>query len=200
MPIGCVLFDLDGVIRHFDEAARHRIERRYGLAEDALLNGGANPDLIGRLVTGRLTRADWAAEVGRAVGSPQAASEWIRDIGHPDSAVIDVLDELRASGYIAAILTNGTDTIPAELAELGIDRHVDAVFNSSEIGVAKPDPAVFGHVCHELGVSPAAVFFVDDSQRNVTGAVEVGMKAVVFTGVDGLRVSLAEAGVNVGSG
>ncbi len=200
MSIVCVLFDLDGVIRHFDDDARQRIERRHGLADGELIATASTPDLLGRLVTGRLTRAAWSAEVGRRVGSPEAAAAWTVDIGTPDPAVLDLVDEIRAGDVLAAILTNGTDTIAAELAILGIDRHVDRVFNTAEIGVAKPDPSVFRHVCEALDVVPESVFFTDDSPRNVEGAAGVGMTAVHYTGVDPLRRDLREAGVDVGSG
>ena len=138
--IECTLFDLDGVIRHFDDDARARVEQRHGLADGALARAAMEPELLDRLVTGRLTRAAWSAEVGRRVGSAEAGAAFIADIGTPDPPALDLLDELRASGYTVAILTNGTDTIPAELEALGIDQHVDAVFNSAEIGVAKPSP------------------------------------------------------------
>ena len=196
MPIECVLFDLDGVIRHFDDDHRAGVEQRYGLADGALLAAATEPDLYRRLVTGALTRAAWSAGVGELVGSVDAAAEWTTDIGSPDSATLALVDDLRASGYVVAILTNGTDTIPAELATLGIDRRVDAVFNSAEIGVAKPDPEVFQHVCAELGRSPESVFFTDDSPGNVAGAEAVGMTASVFAGVDRLRVALEAAGVD----
>jgi putative hydrolase of the HAD superfamily len=197
MSISCVLFDLDGVIRTFDEGARRGIERRFGLDDGALTATAFDPDLIDQLVTGRISRLAWSTEVGRRLGAPEAARAWTADIGRPEPDVLGLLDELREGGYTASILTNGTDTIPAELAQLGIDQHVDAVFNSAEIGVAKPDPAAFRYVCRALGISPKSVFFTDDSPHKLSGAIEIGMQAVAFTGVASLRVSLAAAGVDV---
>lgn len=197
VPIDCVLFDLDDVIRFFDQAARAAIERRHGLADGSIMATAIHPDLIEPLVTGRLTRAEWSAEVGRRVGSPEAAAQWTADIGTPDPEALELLDELRAAGYTVAILTNGTDTIDAELAVLGIDRRVDAVFNSAVIGVAKPHPDAFRHVCRELDVAPESVFFTDDSASKLIGALEIGMTAVVFTSVGSLRRALLAAGVRI---
>lgn len=197
MPISCVLFDLDDVIRFFDQTARAAIERSHGLPDGSLMATAIDPDLIEPLVTGRLTRAEWSAEVGRRAGSPEAAAAWTADIGTPDPEALDLIDELRVAGYTVAILTNGTDTIDAELATLGIDRHVDAVFNSAVIGVAKPHPDAFRHVCRELGIAPESVFFTDDSASKLAGAIEIGMAAVVFTTVGSLRRALRDAGVRI---
>ncbi|MGI9616415.1 MAG: HAD family hydrolase [Acidimicrobiales bacterium] len=199
MPISCILFDLDDVIRFFDQAARAAIEGSYDLPDGSLMATAIDPDLIESLVTGRLTRAEWSAEVGRRVGSPEAAAEWTVDIGTPDPDALALLDELRAGGYTVAILTNGTDTIDAELATLGIDQHVDAVFNSAVIGVAKPHPDAFRHVCRELDVAPESVFFTDDSASKLGGALEIGMTAVVFTTVGSLRRALRDVGVRISS-
>lgn len=193
--IRCVLFDLDGVIRHFDPARQAEIERRHGLEPGVLLATGMASPLIDRLVTGELTRAEWGAEIGRQVGAPEAARELIADQGNADQEVLAIIDELRARGLTVAILTNGTDEVPDELATLGIDRHIDALFNSAEMGIAKPDPAAFRHVCRALDLEPAEVFFTDDSTAKLAGAVEIGMLAETFTGADALRRQLGRLGL-----
>lgn len=113
--------------------------------------------------------------------------------------MLTLSDELRAAGIRTAILTNGTDTIPAELHESGIDEHVDAVFNSAEIGIAKPDPKAFQHVLNALALTAEAVFFTDDSAPKLAGAEVLGIRTHHFTGVDGLRAALCATGVSVSS-
>jgi putative hydrolase of the HAD superfamily len=51
------------------------------------------------------------------------------------------------------------------------------VFNTAELGIAKPDPAVFVLVCEQLGVDPTATLFVDDLQENIEGAGLAGLHA-----------------------
>lgn len=145
-PIRCVLFDLDGVVRHFDPAHVADVERRHGLT-----------------------------------------------FGDPD--ILGLVAELRTEGFLAAILTNGTDTIAAEMTELDLDVTFDAIFNSAEIGVAKPDPKAFRHVCEALAVAPHEVFFTDDSPSKLVGAREVGMAAEHFTDVASLRAQLEKVRV-----
>ena len=96
---------------------------------------------------------------------------------------------------VVAILTNGTNTIPDEMRELGVDRRVDAIFNTAEIGHAKPDRRAFQHVVDALGVDPTRVFFTDDSPSKLAGALELGMTAETFTGVAAFRGTLERLGL-----
>jgi putative hydrolase of the HAD superfamily len=105
-----------------------------------------------------------------------------------------VVDELRAGGTVVAVLTNGTDTIPAELRALGIADRFDAVFNSAEIGAAKPEAEAFQHVCRALGVPPEQVFFTDDSPSKLSGAVALGMDARLYVGLPTFVRHLEELG------
>ncbi|MFJ3382045.1 HAD-IA family hydrolase [Curtobacterium sp. NPDC090217] len=93
------------------------------------------------------------------------------------------------------MLTNGTDAVPDEVASFGLLDHVDAVFNSADIGFVKPDVRAFRHVLDALDLDGSEVFFTDDSERKLTGAAELGMATHHFTGVDGLRTALSAQGV-----
>ncbi|MEM7140834.1 MAG: HAD family phosphatase [Actinomycetota bacterium] len=191
MAISTVLLDLDGVIRHFNDAHVRAVFRKYGVAPDDLVIAALTGDLLISAQTGRITRAQWIDAVGEAVGSRDAAAEWLADRGVVDPEMVELVGELRARGITVAILTNGTDTIPEELAALGISDLADRVFNTSDIGVAKPDRAIFEHVCRELDVEPSEVFFTDDAPRNTQGGADAGLDAELFVDVATLRSQLA---------
>lgn len=108
--IRAVLFDLDGVIRHFPSTPALEIERRVGLSRGSLDAAAFAEPLITEVTTGRISRAEWVSLVGAAVGSPAAAVEWGTQRGEVDAGALDLLTELRAAGLDTAILTNGTDT------------------------------------------------------------------------------------------
>lgn len=194
-PPTAVLLDLDGVIRHFDPDLPTALEAANGLEPGALMAAAFEPDRIGRLTTGKISRAEWQTEIGQAVGKPAAAVEWLADTGRIDQELIDVVDQLRAAGVQVAVLTNGTDTILAELTAHGIADRFDGVFSTADIGFAKPDPRAFRFVCSEMDWDPATVFFTDDSPSKLTGATDISMTARPFRDVNGLRADLAELGV-----
>jgi putative hydrolase of the HAD superfamily len=190
-----VLFDLDGVLRHYDAGHAVAVEGRWGLPAGAMTRTAFDPDLIGPLTTGRLSRQAWVREIGARLGMPQAAVEWAARPGEVDPEALALVDELRGAGVVTAILSNGSDELPQELAHLGIDGHVDLVLNSADLGVAKPDAAAYEAACGRLGLGPAEVLFVDDTPANVEGARRAGIRAIRYTGVDELRAELRAAGV-----
>ncbi len=192
MVIRCVLLDLDGVLRHFDPDHLPEVERAHGLLSGSLMAAAFEADLLHRVITGKISRARWTELTGERVGSAAAAVDWLARKPTVDDEMMAIVDHLRARGLVVAVLTNGTDTICQELADHGIAKRFDAVFNSADIGVAKPDPAVFAHVCLALDVDPSAVFFTDDSVSKLTGAIEIGIDARLFEGIDTFRAHLAE--------
>jgi putative hydrolase of the HAD superfamily len=69
-----------------------------------------------------------------------------------------------------------------------------AKFLSWCLGVAKPDPVIFQHTVSTLGerfeVQPNQILFIDDLNVNIAGAVDVGMKGIVFQNPQQLRAEL----------
>ncbi|MGH1491648.1 MAG: HAD-IA family hydrolase [Acidimicrobiales bacterium] len=195
MSISTVLLDLDGVIRHFDRGHAASVEEQYGLEPGVLAAAGFEPALMQQLITGRIKRSEWGDQVGRQVGSVDAGRAWLTDIGAVDRHMLAEVDRIRRAGTTVAILTNGADTIPAEMLTLGLVDHFDQIFNTAEIGFAKIDPRSFEYACTALGVEPAAVFFTDDSKSNLPAAIGLGMTARHFEGIELFRQHLDELGI-----
>lgn len=196
-PIRAVLFDLDGVIRHFDSERTTEIERRYGFDPGTIAAVAFEPDVLEQVTTGGISRRAWVDRVGEALGPAEAAREWGRQLSDLDKQVFALVDDLRAAGIRTAILTNGTDTIAEEAEELGLHHRFEAIFNSAEIGWAKPDVRAFQNVLDALGLVASEVFFTDDSAGKLAGAETLGMPTHHFTSADELRAALRAAGVGV---
>jgi HAD superfamily hydrolase (TIGR01509 family) len=195
--IRVVLFDLDGVIRHFDPKHVDDIEQRHGLAPGTLESIAFAKPLIEDVTTGRISRENWVRQVGEMAGNTSAAEEWGVQPAVVDEALLELSDEIRGSGVRTAVLTNGTDTIAAEISALGIADRFDAIFNSADIGFVKPDVRAFEHVLRALTVDARDVFFTDDSASKFAGADSLSIRTHLFEGVNDLRSRLIEAGVEV---
>lgn len=190
--IRVVLFDLDGVLRHFDDEQISSIELEHGLKLGSVSRAAFQSQLLNSVTTGLMSRERWIEAVGAELGNVQAARDWgaLRPVA--DGRMLELVDLLRGQGLIVAILTNGTNTIPEELEEQGIGIHFDRVFNSADIGAAKPDLRAFKHVIDELDVTASEIFFTDDSPGKLVGAQELGMPTHHFQNIKGLREALAE--------
>ena len=61
------------------------------------------------------------------------------------------------------------------------------IYLSHELGMAKPDPAIYRHVCEDLGCAPERIWFFDDVAENVESARRVGMQAHLFESAGQIR-------------
>lgn len=84
----------------------------------------------------------------------------------------------RAGNAELVLVTNATDKLTGDLAEVALSDAFDHVMNSSELGVAKPDVGFYEAVFRKTGVTPAEVIFIDDSVMNVTAAAQLGCRAI----------------------
>lgn len=94
---------------------------------------------------------------------------------------LDLLVALRARGCKLGLVTNGfAETHHDKIDRLGLRERMDAFFIADEVGMLKPDPALFLHACAALGSEPARTAMVGDRyNRDVRGAQEAGLFTVL---------------------
>ncbi|MDX1622035.1 MAG: HAD family phosphatase [Nitriliruptorales bacterium] len=97
----------------------------------------------------------------------------------PDGLMWQVVRAAHDAGVRTALVSNswGVDGYPRDRLE----EVFDAVLVSGEVGMRKPDPAFFELAIGTIGVPPDRCAFVDDLDRNVEAARELGMFAVHHT-------------------
>ena len=89
--------------------------------------------------------------------------------------------ELRSRGIKTGLVTNNAaEFAPAWRPLLPLDELFDAVIDSSEVGLRKPDARIY-HLALERvgGVSPERAAFLDDYAGNVRAANELGLYGVL---------------------
>ncbi len=106
-------------------------------------------------------------------------------------------EALTQRGLRTAILSNMGDSVLANMQREfdWLDRF-DVLVWSFQLGIIKPDPAIYQHTLRELGTAPQETLFLDDRPINVEAARAVGMQALVFSTVDQLRADLTEHGLD----
>lgn len=99
-----------------------------------------------------------------------------------DPRVLSWIDVLRQRGYPIGILSNLPFPMAGALRGTpGFMEHFDHVTFSCELGLFKPQAAIYEHSFRGLGVAPEETLFIDDKIENVEGARAMGMHAEVFT-------------------
>lgn len=93
------------------------------------------------------------------------------------------LRELKERGYRIFMLSNNNPVMMRICAEdfekagIGLDSFFEKLFISCWMKLMKPGAEIFLKAIEETGCKPDEILFVDDSQRNVDGALAVGIKA-----------------------
>lgn len=106
---------------------------------------------------------------------------------------IPVLRALRARGVRTAVVSNCSRSTRPVVGRLGLEREVDAVVLSFEVGAAKPDPAIYLAALDRLAAHPAETVFVDDQATYCDGAAALGMRTfLIRRGVDQGEVPQAD--------
>ncbi|MBI4678547.1 MAG: HAD family phosphatase [Elusimicrobia bacterium] len=74
-------------------------------------------------------------------------------------------------------------------------RHIHGAFLSYELGLRKPEPAIYREALKRARVAPAETVFIDDVPENVEAARKVGINAILYPGPKELKRRLTELGV-----
>jgi len=99
----------------------------------------------------------------------------------PDEAMLDGVRAARRAGTRTALLSNSWgDGLAYDAAVL--EELFDTWVISSEVGLRKPDPAIYAVVTERLGQPPEACVFVDDLPGNLKPARAIGMATVLHRG------------------
>jgi epoxide hydrolase-like predicted phosphatase len=192
MGIEAVIFDLGGVLvrTEFPEV-RHELARKLGLEPRALERTVWGSEDWELAQVGTITYEEYWQRVAAALGlsTPKELSEFRREYfsgDRVDQELVRLIERLRKR-YKIGLLSNAPDKLEIWLEnDWGIRGLFDAIVYSAQVGVAKPDPAMFHLILDRLGLSPSEALFIDDFPRNVEAALALGMKAIRFTGTDAL--------------
>jgi putative hydrolase of the HAD superfamily len=71
------------------------------------------------------------------------------------------------------------------------------VFKSFEMGLIKPDPAIYKKVLEELNAQAGDVFYADDRMELVESAKALGINSFQFRGIGQLKKDLESVGVKI---
>lgn len=185
--IKAVVLDIGGVLmRTEDQSGRRLLEKRYNLPADTVGWLVFDSDAAAASTIGQVkSEAAWKAVQDKLDLSDQELAEFIELFWSGDIFDQRAFDYLRSLSpqYITGILSNAWEGS----REGFVQRHgmiegetVDHILISSELGVRKPDPAIYRHLRDTLGVRYDEILFVDDFIENVEGAKALGIQAIHY--------------------
>lgn len=186
MTAELVVWDFDGVLNAEPKGGPFgwvaTLDRDLGLSPDAFRAFLNRPGTAARVLRGAVCLhrelENWLATQETDVGADKLLTHWLQAEDRPDAQVIDWL---RRSPQRAVIGTNN----PAPRADyimqnMGFADKVETIFASGPMGVAKPDPGFFAAIERWSGLTPAALFLIDDNRANTAAAAARGWQVFAF--------------------
>ena len=158
-----VLFDFNGVVTSSPFTQMGALGAKTGMAPEAVLEfmmGPYHEDTDHpwhRVERGEMTMVEYATDLYARAAADGLDLDFasLRDLmGRLDihEVVVDRIRELRTEGYRTAVVTNNVREISTQWRELvPLDELFDVVVDSSEVGMRKPNPAIYLHTLEELG-------------------------------------------------
>jgi len=181
------------------------LDHAYGLPRSSLFDTLYRTETWQAVERGRGDRKAWLEAAHRMLEEragrplPPLHEEW-RASQRVIEPNLRLVSELRPSHKLA-ILSNADISLRERLeGDIAIHHLFDDIVCSAEVGMAKPEPAIYALATERLGLEPRECVFVDDLDTNIEAARHVGMQAVLFRHDkgDNLRAQLAALGVAPG--
>jgi epoxide hydrolase-like predicted phosphatase len=180
-----IIFDCFGVLYQGSVAHLHELAPDAQRAE--LLNLSLSSDY------GYVSHEEFVVQAADLLGKTTADIEMIMKSDHVRNTVmIDIIRELKPKYKIGLLSNVGRGVMDRLFSADELQQLFDVVVLSSEVGMVKPDPAIYQLTATKLGVAPEECLMVDDLAVNIDGAVSINMQGVVFTTTSTFTHNLAE--------
>lgn len=199
MPPEAVIFDIGNVLIEWNPErvydARIGAERRRQLFAEVPLHQfnddidrGAN--WTDTILAAAAAYPDWADEIRLWHDA------WLEMASPRIDHSVRLMRSLRARGVPVHALTNfGIQTFDYACGHYDFLREFDVAFVSGHLAVIKPDPRIYQAVEQRLGLTGAALIFVDDRADNIAAAAARGWRTHLFTGPQGWADRLVSEGL-----
>jgi putative hydrolase of the HAD superfamily len=93
----------------------------------------------------------------------------------PIPGAAEALARLRSAGLMLACVSNWDVSLHGHLERAGLAGLFDEIVSSAEVGVAKPEAAVFVIALDRLGVTPDRALHIGDGDSDADGAAAAGV-------------------------
>lgn len=198
-----IIFDFGGVLIDLDiEGCKRAFKRNLGFERiDDILDPCHQKGIVGDMEEGAISAEEFRSAVLKD-SRPDAGPEDVDDAFMHILAGIPsykgpLLNRL-AESYDIYILSNNNPIVAPHMhdlfAEVGVDyeRLFKKSFLSYQMKALKPSESFYKRVLEQVDCEPEHLVFIDDSQKNVDGAIAAGLPAVYYDPSTDLAALLAE--------
>jgi len=124
----------------------------------------------------------------------EVREEWL-ELAHINTELVAFITNLRKHYKIALCSNAPTPFLREIMKKNNLESLFDVIVISSEVRLAKPDPAIYELTLERLGIAPEDAVFTDDTPTNVAAALALGITGFVFTTTEQLQSDFKTSGL-----
>ncbi len=176
--IKAVLFDCFGVL------VGTGFEHTYRMAGgDPVKDRAFIEDVLRQENLGFITPADFQESIIRNLSITSSAwRQAVEQAEQPDIDLLRYIEQLRKTCKTAVMSNASLGVVEDRIGGEWLKKCFDEVIVSAEIGLIKPDPAIYRYSAERLGVSPGDCVFIDDREIHLGPARGLGMRTILYEG------------------
>ncbi|MBR5299885.1 MAG: HAD family phosphatase [Bacteroidales bacterium] len=189
--IKAIIFDMGGVLVDLDiEDCKRAFKEYLGYEKiDELIDPCHQKGIYGDLEEGKISGDEFRKFVLEESRPGSVAEDVDRAMWHILTGIepykISMLKKLSEKYDLYLLSNNNEVCLPrskAMFAEAGapMETLFKKCFYSFEVKAQKPSEVFYNTVVAEIGLPAEQMFFIDDSQKNVDGAIAAGLPAVYY--------------------
>lgn len=199
-----LLFDYGGVILDLQKAhtlnAPQAISIMFGIPqEEAVTLWRSNSQ---ELIVGRETPEEFLEKLRQITRSSKSQEELIKEWitlntkqrEHINWELLAVIQELNKK-YRVYIFSDTFDVAMDDDLNKEINSIFEGSFVSFREGFRKPSVEAFQNVLNKIGAKPEECVFVDDTEKNIVAANELGIKSILYQSLEQLKEDLHQIGI-----
>ncbi len=193
-----VLFDLGGVIVELGDVSTLQ-EIAESVGDEEQWRQRLSSPSVRRFERGECSATEFSTQVVSEWDldvSPERFLEIFRDwVLGPYPGTAELLWEVQRSVQIGCLSNTNAMHWEHQLTTWPVLSTFDFRFLSFELGIAKPDQAIFEAVADRLPFRRDRIFYLDDVAENSHAAQSFGFRSERVRGIDEVRAVLCENGV-----
>lgn len=203
-PVKNIVFDIGGVLTALNiETFKARMTPIAGSFDAPAFHAA-----IEKFETGKLAPEQFIAALrdlnpaNKALKDEEIIAAWNSQIGAADCSALEMIRALKAKGLKTYVLST-TNPLAVKLIEAGfrscfpqekgdvLALLFDKRYYTADLGLLKPDPAIYAKVANDGSMNPKETLFLDDSPANVIGAQQAGLFSLLVPTIgEGPRFTL----------
>lgn len=196
-----IVFDLGGVLIDWNPRYLYRKIFSSSVEMEKFLTGVCNQDWNEKQDEGR-SFSEGVAEL--VLKFPQFKQEiesydlrWEEMLNGPIFPVVRILESIssRKSYRLLGLSNWSKEKFHIAEREFPFLSLFEDIVVSGKLGLKKPDPRIFEHLCKKHSILPQQTVFIDDSRVNIESALELGFCAIHFRSSDQLNEELTQLGL-----